>query len=184
MNATDFFNTTMDPPFFPVYSQSVETAPVYLFCCALSLAATSSFLRAGFVLKFIAMLTCIAIQGSVLTLSQLYIVYDGGRMRCVGNILANSIFSQFARRKVTSSTFSPSRSQFPSASSHFGLATRGVFFLLLIAIVLHILDRQGDYVARTDFLWKAKLKTEQEEVETMRGINKVSTRNGRCDNRI
>lgn len=31
----------------------------------------------------------------------------------------------------------------------------------------------GDFVARTDFLWKAKLKTEQEEVETMRGINKV-----------
>lgn len=32
----------------------------------------------------------------------------------------------------------------------------------------------GDFVARTDFLWKAKLKTEQEEVETMRGINKVA----------
>lgn len=44
---------------------------------------------------------------------------------------------------------------------------------MVIAIVLHILDRQGDFVARTDFLWKAKLKTEQEEVETMRGINKV-----------
>ncbi len=27
---------------------------------------------------------------------------------------------------------------------------------------------------RIDFLWKAKLKVEQEEVETMRGINKVS----------
>lgn len=27
--------------------------------------------------------------------------------------------------------------------SNFGLATNGVFFLLLIAIVLHILDRQG-----------------------------------------
>lgn len=58
-------------------------------------------------------------------------------------------------------------------SSNFGLATTGAFFLILIAIVLHILDRQGDFVARTDFLWKAKLKTEQEEVETMRGINKV-----------
>lgn len=60
------------------------------------------------------------------------------------------------------------------SSNHFGLATTGVFFLMLIAIVLHILDRQGDFVARTDFLWKAKLKTEQEEVETMRGINKVT----------
>lgn len=59
-------------------------------------------------------------------------------------------------------------------SSHFGLSTTGIFFLMLIAIVLHILDRQGDFVARTDFLWKAKLKSEQEEVETMRGINKVT----------
>lgn len=45
---------------------------------------------------------------------------------------------------------------------------------MLIATILHILDRQGDFVARTDFIWKAKLKVEQEEVETMRGINKVS----------
>lgn len=45
--------------------------------------------------------------------------------------------------------------------------------MILIAVVLHILDRQGEFVARTDFLWKAKLKIEQEEVETMRGINKV-----------
>lgn len=43
--------------------------------------------------------------------------------------------------------------------------------------VLHTLDRQGEYVARTDFLWKAKLKVEQEEVETMRGINKVKETN-------
>lgn len=55
----------------------------------------------------------------------------------------------------------------------FGLAVQGVLFLVLIATVLHILDRQGDFVARTDFIWKAKLKVEQEEVETMRGINKV-----------
>jgi hypothetical protein len=41
--------------------------------------------------------------------------------------------------------------------------------------VLHTLDRQGEFVSRTDFLWKAKLKVEQEEVETMRGINKVSS---------
>lgn len=55
-----------------------------------------------------------------------------------------------------------------------GLAVQGVLFLILIASILHILDRQGDFVARTDFIWKAKLKVEQEEVETMRGINKVS----------
>lgn len=58
------------------YSQPVETAPVYLFCCALSLAAISAFLRAGFVLKFICMMCCIAIQGCVLSLSKLFEFYD------------------------------------------------------------------------------------------------------------
>lgn len=58
------------------YSQPIETAPVYLFCCALSLAAISAFLRAGFVLKFLCMLCCIAAQGCVLSLSKLYAFYN------------------------------------------------------------------------------------------------------------
>lgn len=58
------------------YSQPVQTAPVYLFCCALSLAAISAFLRAGFVLKFIAMICCITIQGCILSLSKLFAFYD------------------------------------------------------------------------------------------------------------
>lgn len=58
------------------------------------------------------------------------------------------------------------------------LEVKGFMLLLLVIAVLHTLDRQGEYVARTDFLWKAKLKVEQEEVETMRGINKVRTAQG------
>jgi hypothetical protein len=54
------------------------------------------------------------------------------------------------------------------------LAFRGGLLLLIVVAVLHTLDRQGEFVSRTDFLWKAKLKVEQEEVETMRGINKVN----------
>lgn len=57
------------------------------------------------------------------------------------------------------------------------LAIRGGLLLLLVVAVLHTLDRQGEFVSRTDFLWKAKLKVEQEEVETMRGINKVNKTN-------
>ncbi|GFG37885.1 hypothetical protein Cfor_07375, partial [Coptotermes formosanus] len=51
---------------------------------------------------------------------------------------------------------------------------------LLLAIMitlLHVLDRQIEFTSRTDFLWKAKLKVEQEEVETMRGINKILLEN-------
>lgn len=58
--------------------------------------------------------------------------------------------------------------------ARFPLEVKGFLLLLLVIAVLHTLDRQGEYVARTDFLWKAKLKVEQEEVETMRGINKVA----------
>ncbi|CRL07366.1 CLUMA_CG020344, isoform A [Clunio marinus] len=57
------------------------------------------------------------------------------------------------------------------------LAVRGGLLLLVIVAVLHTLDRQGEFVSRTDFLWKAKLKVEQEEVETMRGINKILLEN-------
>lgn len=60
-----------------------------------------------------------------------------------------------------------------SSTFRLPLAIRGGLLLILVVAVLHTLDRQGEFVSRTDFLWKAKLKVEQEEVETMRGINKV-----------
>ncbi|XP_013134546.1 PREDICTED: adenylate cyclase type 2-like isoform X1 [Papilio polytes] len=49
--------------------------------------------------------------------------------------------------------------------------------LVFLAALLHILDRQIEFTSRTDFLWKDKLKVEQEEVETMRGINKILLEN-------
>lgn len=49
--------------------------------------------------------------------------------------------------------------------------------LLLVCLVLHVLDRQIEYTSRTDFLWESKLKIEQDEVETMRGINKILLEN-------
>ncbi|XP_060802536.1 adenylate cyclase type 2 isoform X2 [Amyelois transitella] len=49
--------------------------------------------------------------------------------------------------------------------------------LVFVGALLHILDRQIEFTSRTDFLWKDKLKSEQEEVETMRGINKILLEN-------
>lgn len=40
-----------------------------------------------------------------------------------------------------------------------------------------MLDRQIEFTSRTDYLWKNKLKVEQDEVETMRGINKILLEN-------
>ena len=44
-------------------------------------------------------------------------------------------------------------------------------------MVLHVLDRQVEFTSRTDFMWTNKLKVEQDEVETMRGINKILLEN-------
>ncbi|XP_073947635.1 adenylate cyclase type 2 Ac76E isoform X2 [Choristoneura fumiferana] len=56
-------------------------------------------------------------------------------------------------------------------------ATKAGLVLVFVAALLHILDRQIEFTSRTDFLWKDKLKLEQEEVETMRGINKILLEN-------
>jgi len=49
--------------------------------------------------------------------------------------------------------------------------------VIILVVVFHMLDRKNELAARTDFLWRAKLKVEQEEVETMRGINKILLEN-------
>ncbi|XP_050523082.1 adenylate cyclase type 2 isoform X2 [Daktulosphaira vitifoliae] len=49
--------------------------------------------------------------------------------------------------------------------------------IVLLMVIFIILDRKNELSARTDFLWRAKLKVEQEEVETMRGINKILLEN-------
>ncbi|XP_052750076.1 adenylate cyclase type 2-like isoform X1 [Galleria mellonella] len=56
-------------------------------------------------------------------------------------------------------------------------AAKAGMALVFLAAMLHILDRQIEFTSRTDFLWKDKLKFEQEEVETMRGINKILLEN-------
>ncbi|KAH8373310.1 hypothetical protein KR009_000395 [Drosophila setifemur] len=120
-------------------ADAISIGPVFLYCCAISLAAISAFLRSGFILKLIVMLVALIGQVTVLGYSDLY--------------------AQYNRLNI-----------------EYGLPLeiKGFLLLLIIILVLHTLDRQGEYVARTDFLWKAKLKVEQEEVETMRGINKKS----------
>ena len=51
--------------------------------------------------------------------------------------------------------------------------------LLLTAAcaLLHALDRQAERTGRADFLWRSKQRGEQDDVETMRGINKVLLEN-------
>ena len=49
--------------------------------------------------------------------------------------------------------------------------------IFILTLLLHILDRQVELTSRTDFLWRSKLSSEEEGVETMRGINKILLEN-------
>uniref|UniRef100_A0A1Y1L9N5 adenylate cyclase n=1 Tax=Photinus pyralis TaxID=7054 RepID=A0A1Y1L9N5_PHOPY len=49
--------------------------------------------------------------------------------------------------------------------------------LFVVVALFYILDRQIEFTSRTDYLWKSKLMVEQDEVETMRGINKILLEN-------
>ena len=46
-----------------------------------------------------------------------------------------------------------------------------------LACFLHLLDRQSELTSRSDFLWQYKLSSEEEGVDTMRGINKILLEN-------
>ncbi|KAH8364263.1 hypothetical protein KR084_005070 [Drosophila pseudotakahashii] len=138
----EFLNATQEDMQPWEIARAIPIAPVFLYCCAISLAAISAFLRSGFILKLIAMLVALIAQVTVLGYSDLFEKYNE----------TNIIYG-------------------------LPLEIKGFLLLLVIILVLHTLDRQGEYVARTDFLWKAKLKVEQEEVETMRGINKILLEN-------
>ncbi|XP_077504116.1 adenylate cyclase type 2 Ac76E isoform X3 [Amblyomma americanum] len=50
-------------------------------------------------------------------------------------------------------------------------------FLTFYVVILHILDRQVEYMARVDFLSRAKLRVEHDEMETMGSINKILLEN-------
>ena len=52
-----------------------------------------------------------------------------------------------------------------------------ILIVALATLVLHLLDRQIELTSRSDFLWRSKLSSEEEGVETMRGINKILLEN-------
>ncbi|XP_067122187.1 adenylate cyclase type 2-like [Centruroides vittatus] len=52
-----------------------------------------------------------------------------------------------------------------------------ILSLTVFLILLHVLDRQTEATARADFLWRSKLRVEQDDVETMGSINKILLEN-------
>ncbi|GBM50549.1 Adenylate cyclase type 2, partial [Araneus ventricosus] len=49
--------------------------------------------------------------------------------------------------------------------------------LMVTLFLLHLLDRQVEYIGRLDYLWKRKLKKEQEEATTMGLVNRTLLQN-------
>ena len=52
-----------------------------------------------------------------------------------------------------------------------------ILLVALTLLVLHLVDRQNELTSRSDFLWRSKLSSEEEGVDTMRGINKILLEN-------
>ncbi|XP_067124344.1 adenylate cyclase type 2-like [Centruroides vittatus] len=51
------------------------------------------------------------------------------------------------------------------------------WYLTVVWFTLHVLDRQFEYVSRLDYLWKRKLREEQEETRSMGLLNKMLLQN-------
>ncbi|KAI5644133.1 adenylate and guanylate cyclase catalytic domain-containing protein [Phthorimaea operculella] len=130
------------------YSYNVDSAPSYLYSSVLTLASISVFLRVGFVLKWFLMCVTLVTHISLFATATLFEQYHLQLQRD-----ANNEFSELP------------------------YAAKVGMVLVFLAALLHVLDRQIEFTSRTDFLWKDKLKLEQEEVETMRGINKILLEN-------
>lgn len=74
---SDSFNSTLLEELQPLdIAHAIPKAPIFLCCCAVSLAAISAFLRSGFILKLIAMLLALIGQVIVLGYSDLYVQYN------------------------------------------------------------------------------------------------------------
>jgi len=75
-NFSDFLNDTQEEMQPWEIARAIHIAPVFLYCCAISLAAISAFLRSGFILKLIAMLVALIAQVTVLGYSDLFVIYN------------------------------------------------------------------------------------------------------------
>ncbi len=63
------------------------------------------------------------------------------------------------------------------AFSEWQLCVSVTLTVLFLMVLLHLLDRQTELSSRTEFLWQTKLSSEEEGVDTMRGINKILLEN-------
>ncbi|XP_076238819.1 adenylate cyclase type 2 Ac76E isoform X3 [Calliopsis andreniformis] len=131
-----------------------DVVPLYMYSTIMSLIVGWTHLRIDFLLKFSVMFLSVIV--TIVTFSQVPIVRLYYTIKNDESSNIDTIFHRHYRMH------------------YFFLIA---YSLLLACFVLYVLDRQVEYTSRTDFLWQNKLKIEQDEVETMRGINKILLEN-------
>ncbi|CAL1279250.1 unnamed protein product [Larinioides sclopetarius] len=119
----------------------------YTLSAVLAMTTTSVFLRIHFLLKLM-------VNG--VSLAAYWYIID---------VRSEEVFRQQAAKFADWEEF-----DLPTDRSH-------CFYLTFVLLILHILDRQVEYICRLDYLMKVKLKAEQEEARTMELINRILLHN-------
>ncbi|XP_068202815.1 LOW QUALITY PROTEIN: adenylate cyclase type 2-like [Palaemon carinicauda] len=123
----------------------------FTYSCIMTLLVAWSFFRMHFIIK----LSVYVIVGAVYG----YIVFDYAK-----DLYDNtSMEGVCPYSMVTSHTLSPEIGH--------------LLMVLMIFLVLHIMDRQMEYVMRLDFQWKQNLEEEQNEAQTTHFANKLLLQN-------
>lgn len=52
-----------------------------------------------------------------------------------------------------------------------------LYYIIVVALLLHLVDRQIEYIFRLDFQWNTRLELERKEVATMGEINRILLEN-------
>lgn len=142
-------NSTVQPP---------EQLPIlccspwyFTYSCILTLLVAWSFFRMHFVIK----LSVYVLSGAVYGYFVFYYAEDLYAHTNMDNVCPHPV--------VVSRTISPGTGNF--------------LVVLMILLVLHVMDRQMEYVMRLDFQWKQNLEEEQNEAQTTHFANKLLLQN-------
>ncbi|XP_066884750.1 adenylate cyclase type 4 isoform X3 [Kogia breviceps] len=131
------------------------SVPYSVHCCALGSLSCSLFLHLSFELKLLLLLLWLAASCSLFLRSHAW--------------LSDCLIARLYLGASDSSLLRPGVLKEPKLM---GAISFFIFFFTLL-----VLARQNEYYCRLDFLWKKKLRQEQEETETMENLTRLLLEN-------
>ncbi|XP_023319662.1 adenylate cyclase type 2 [Eurytemora carolleeae] len=148
------FSAIMDIVITPCKAESPRN---YTYRCALSIMTIFMFLRINNIMKVLMTMFCLIFFALVISGS-------------LGNPAVKVFFSMETFGFDHWLTDSEDPMEDNSNWSHF-------LYLLGIAILFIVSDRQKEYIHRLDYMWKRQLKKDQQEAETTKMVNKILLKN-------